>query len=355
MSGILDYLKWRGDVPFDISAFNDVDMVILCEISYLPLEGIVSSELKDKIPLKEAARRCIPLPKLPLHPGDQELSEMLAESKRFGDLQLSGFVNIVDDEKQFCALTFEFGWRKHAVVFKGTDNSLIGWKEDLDLSYSDQVPSQKCAVDYIEKVYKAFHGTLMTAGHSKGGNLSVYGSAFCSEKVRRRISQIYNLDGPGFNDKLIVKDNFREIMDRTKTFVPQDSIVGLLLEHKEPYTIISSIGKNGLDQHSLFTWEVNASGIEKRESLGKAGNISNENIDEWIGRLTYEQKKEFVETLYELARDRKTIENISARDMIKAYYKLDKDKKHAIGDVVGQLGSTIKENIVEYFKEKANK
>ena len=38
MANILDYLEWRGDLPFETSAFNEVDAVVF-SVSYTHLRA----------------------------------------------------------------------------------------------------------------------------------------------------------------------------------------------------------------------------------------------------------------------------------------------------------------------------
>ena len=352
MSGIIEYLKWRGDVPFSVTPLNSSDLTVLCEMAYFPFEGIVPDDFKQKISLPEACGKCIPRLTESDPFEDLEFAEQLAESPRFGDLMLSGFVNVVDEEKQFAAYTADAGHGRKYIIFRGTDDSLIGWKEDLDLSYSEGVPSQKCAVLYIEEAVKALKGTFTIAGHSKGGNIAVYGAAFCSNKARSHIEHVYSFDGPGFNDILLEREQLKAIVPITTTFMPQGSIIGALLQHKEPVTVVHSLGKDGFEQHKLQNWQVTPTGVEILEGFSKGGEFADDSLDKWVGKITYEQKKEFVEVFYNMIRDRETIDNISVMDMLKSYFKLDKDERRTLNSVIGELGSSLTDTLLENTKDK---
>ena len=60
MADIIDYLIWRGDVPFSADPFGEVDNLILAELSYMKFEGIVPSD-GTEIPLWRAAEEYLAL------------------------------------------------------------------------------------------------------------------------------------------------------------------------------------------------------------------------------------------------------------------------------------------------------
>ena len=48
MSNMLDYIEWRGDIPFTAAPFNEVDNLVLARLSYIPLNGIING-FNDKL------------------------------------------------------------------------------------------------------------------------------------------------------------------------------------------------------------------------------------------------------------------------------------------------------------------
>lgn len=360
MATILDYLKWRGDLSFHAAPFNPVDAMILCEITCFPFDHIVPADFTSaKLAISEACKGVVldPIPPC-CTPDSPELKELAGTSARFGSIRIIGFRNIVDKQRgmQFCAASYQLPDGSNCIVFRGTDNTLIGWKEDLDLAYDDEVPAQAEAIRYLKEAASHVKGKLIVAGHSKGGNLAIYSGAFSGKRVHNRIQQIYNFDGPGFNENVIRNEAFLDIADRIKTYVPQDSLFGLLLEHKAPYIVIHSNESTGLKEHNLFTWHVTPFDIERERKISKTGENYRENISEWLELLSMEERKSFVNVVFDLIDEFETIETLfSAKTLwkvLKAFRELPSENKKAVTGALDALRKTIFANVKENMDER---
>lgn len=354
MANILDYIEWRGDIPFSTSQFNIVDAMILCEVAYFPLEGIVPFDLKESIGWDDMCQKVIVREELSIHDErDTLLAQALMESTRYDGIKVTGFINDVnvEKEKQFSAVTFQLNKKEIFVAFRGTDKNLIGWKENMDLAYNDEVPAQKVATKYLNDVLKFFKKKAIVAGHSKGGNLAVYSSAFCSEKLFKFVQQVYNFDGPGFNHVVVQNPNFERILPKVKTFVPQSSIIGMLLEHKEEKTIIQSSESNGFSQHALFTWEIKKNDLIYLDDFTETGKYTNENISGWIERMSFDEKEQFIDSIFKLLdKNKKVGEIFTAKNILpilKNYKDMSAEDKKNIKEAIGDLKDTVIENIRE--------
>ena len=223
MANILDYLKWRGDISITASPFNAVDSLILSVLSYIPFEEIITEHPlksnKIEISITEAAelfsKKTVDEKKIRSEK-DVELFQALAKAPRFADLPLSFYINRTDleEEKQFSAITISLPDSTSFIAYRGTDLTLVGWKEDFNMSFLCPVPSQTEAVYYLEHVASHIKGKLRLGGHSKGGNLAVYASAFCNKKIQKRILEVYNNDGPGFDLSIIQKEGYKRVEDQ---------------------------------------------------------------------------------------------------------------------------------------------
>ena len=279
MACILDYLDWRGDLPLQAVPFCEVDAVILTRLSYLPFGGIVG---EAPVSLGDAAARVRRL----LGPeGDGRevrngrdllLLDALVDSPRFSALSLAGYVERFDKEaeKQFSAITVLLP-DGIFVAYRGTDGTVIGWKEDFNMGFADHVPAQTDAMAYLEEAAGRYPGTIRVGGHSKGGNLAVYAAAFCAPEIQARILSVQNNDGPGFPDAVAVRESFRRIWPRVHTYLPQSSVVGLLMGHGEAYTIVHSTN-SGLKQHDMYSWEV------ARDHLAVAEGFTEGEMAQWL-------------------------------------------------------------------------
>jgi hypothetical protein len=308
MANIFDYLAWRGDLDFEQAPFNPVDNIILTHLSYVPFEDIVPG-LEDKkvVTIAEAAEsfartiRHNPdrFNNVMISRDDPALLALMGESKRYRNLGLTGYVNQIDtkQEKQFAALTVLTARKTPFITYRGTDNTLVGWKEDFNMSFSEEVPAQGEAVRYLEQVSKRFCGPISLGGHSKGGNLAVYAASFCSKKVQKRIRIIYSNDAPGFGSKAMMKDGYHAIRERIFSFVPETSIIGMLFEHEDNYTVVKSV-QTGLLQHNVYSWEVTCNDVVRLDEVDKESRFIDRTIKEWLSSLNNEQREGFTEALF---------------------------------------------------------
>ena len=214
MSNIFDYIDWRGDLSFNQSSFNEIDNLILSRVSYFPFDGLISEN--ETITIKEAYSRFQKLDLSHIHmlqKEDIDLFPAIAYSKRFGELYIKNYISKrdIEAEKQFSAITFLLPDGTIYVAYRGTDNTLIGWKEDFNMSFMESIPSQEEAKKYLNNVASENSDKLRIGGHSKGGNLAVYAAAFCNDEIKPRIMEVYNNDGPGFFDSIISTAEYQSI------------------------------------------------------------------------------------------------------------------------------------------------
>lgn len=311
MGNIMDYLKWRGDVLFSEKGINEVDNLILAYLSYVDFDGIVPDMYKSSgISLKDASKRF-----WDIHTEEEVLAEVnmtkmaavvmreMARCPRFSDITLSKYVNHIDEKemKQFSAMCMEVSENQTYVAFRGTDATIVGWKEDFNMSFVT-VPAQKEAVDYLNFVGSMIPGKLWIGGHSKGGNLAVYASVKTMDVIKDKIAAVYNNDGPGFSKSMITTDSYKEIRHKIHTFVPKSSVIGMLLEHEEEYVIVDST-ETGIKQHDPMSWCVSGPCFIYEDRRTSDSIIFDTATHAWIASMSYEQREEFVDTLFQMLDD----------------------------------------------------
>ena len=340
MYNIFDYLEWRGDLSFAQTGICDADAVILSRLSYLPFDGVVSGQFDDYTTVSQAADRIFSgeTPGF-LWKGDDILLRELADSERFRDLKLCGYVNIVDDKKQmqFSAMVIDLG-NIRFVSYRGTDNTLVGWQEDFNMFFTFPVASQLEAKRYFDRVVSHFDGELCLGGHSKGGNLAVYVSAFSATGVQDRISAIYSMDGPGFELEHIKDSGFQRIIDKIHTYVPQSSIFGMLFEHEENYTVIKSSQK-GFLQHDVYSWEIKRDSLVPLSRTTGTSAFFDHTLTQFIEKMSPEERRGFTEAIFNIMKSTEeyTFDDMAdklVRDipiMLKTLTKLDSETRSMIG------------------------
>ena len=306
MANILDYLDWRGDLQISERGFNEVDNLLLAELCYLDFGGIVPPGFDAPVPLQEAMRRYDVLREhesMGVLVPDQipELGRRMAASARFSGLLLCGYENKIDDETQtqFSALTLLLPDGTAYVAFRGTDDTIVGWKEDFNLAFATPVPAQLEAVRYLKQVADVLACPLRVGGHSKGGNLAVYAAAFVGEDVQERILNVFNNDGPGHDLATLESAGYRRIEKKLQTFIPKSSIIGMLLEHQENYKIVKS-SSISIWQHNPFSWEINGDDFSYRSELTGDARYLNATLNQWIRAMSAEERAQLVDTIYGL-------------------------------------------------------
>lgn len=304
MGNIMDYISWRGDLSFEQSQFNEVDNLILACFSYVNLDGISAVTKQKGIGLKKLTKEFMKLHTMKELEADKSFIRLapfmmmeMAKSVRFGKCVVRNYVNdiVTEAEQQFAAMEIVLEDGTSYVSFRGTDDTIIGWKEDFNLS-TGVVPAQKRAIEYLQKISEHTDGMLRVGGHSKGGNLAIYGSVMC-KSAHEKILEIYSNDGPGFSREFQELPEMKEMMPKIIRIIPEYSIIGTLLEHEKEPVIVASSSK-GLLQHDGFSWEVQGPALVRRGSLNKTALRFIEILHKWIDGMDMEQKRLLIEDLF---------------------------------------------------------
>ena len=316
MADLFDYLHWRGDLPFSQNPPNNVDALIFSALAYIRFGGMVEEHPDLPVNLRDAAAFFFTLPDQEDRirvKNDLNLLKAAAKTRRFGEAQLSHYQDLLlpEQETQFAAVTFLLNDGSAFLAFRGTDYSLVGWKEDFNMSFWETVPSQCLALEYTRAVASKCLLPLRMCGHSKGGNIAIYAAIKAEEEIQKRILAVYNNDGPGFREQIMQDPSYKEMVPRLHTFVPQSSVIGMLLEHEEPYIIIKS-KQLGLLQHEIYSWELDGPCFVPMEEISTNSHFLNLTIKNWMAELTQQERNEVVDTLYDFL----TIGNVESAKQI---------------------------------------
>jgi len=352
MPNIFDYLKWR-DLKLEKVEFTEVDNLILSRLAYFPLDNAVEDK---EITIKNAYEKYLTVK----HKGrilqeeDSQLFPLLANSIRFGKLKLTEYVNKIDlnNEEQFSAVTILMPNGMIYISYRGTDNTIVGWKEDLNMSFKELVPAQTTAKNYLNKIAEKYKDKqIIVGGHSKGGNLAVYAAAYCEPKIQERIIKVYNNDGPGFCDKVVNSEEYNRILNKVHTYIPKSSIIGRLLNHKEEKTILEST-ETGIMQHDLYTWQLIGGKFIKAE-LTNSSEFIDKTLTDLLLNVSVEQRSLCIDVLFDVlnATKAETLSEINENKfsnimtMIRTYKNLDEENKEIVTKVLNILLKIGRNNI----------
>jgi len=305
MSNFLDYLAWRGDLTFEKDPFNSIDALILSTLSYVDFKDVVPGRGEGIITIEEASEKFFKI-----H-SEEELAQnksfinyapallkALAGSERFRKAYLLNFVDDTDisREIQFAAVEIDTSDGTSFISFRGTDDTIIGWKEDFNLSYMT-VPSENEAALYLKDVTEGRKETVRIGGHSKGGHLAIYAAMTADPEISSRIEKVYSFDGPGFNHEAMESEKFRSVQPKIIKIIPETSIIGRLLENSTEPVVVKST-ELGIMQHDPKSWQLEGKRFETCASTDKISDAFDETMSIWLGEMSFDDRKVFVDELF---------------------------------------------------------
>ena len=359
---VMDYLRWRGDLTFAQDGFNEVDDLVLCIISYLNFrrfDDLRTTDPARAVALPDVAARLteedeqLGLSELDYIP----LMRLAAETERFRDVRMFGFTHEWDEAKemQFDAVSYLLPDDTLLVSFMGTDTSLVGWKEDFNMSFLTAVPAQERATAYtVEMAAACPDRKLRIAGHSKGGNLAAWAAIHIPAQLQeQRLLDAYNNDGPGFSHDMVDSDAYRRVADKLHTYIPESSIVGVLLEHAEDYAVIDSSNRSVM-QHEPMSWSVLGPRFVHLGQRSQMGKLSDDVLRQWIGSMTPQEREQFSDALFDvlsLSGKARTLDDLRAGGLaggaalLKQYSGADEQDKKIIAEIFRRLAVDVKEEL----------
>lgn len=377
MGNIREYLHWRGDLSFLKDPFNDVDALILALLSYLRVKDIVPGiDSNKEISLKDTAiqyfskfsdaedkhSKIDPTMSSSFNYEVTELLKRAAKCPRFEKIGLSKYEENTDFVvgRQFAAVTFRLHNPNHekVIAFRGTDNSVIGWKEDFELAYMAQIPAQESARKYLERTIGIFSSQFIVCGHSKGGNLAMYAGSNISVCPQARLKKIINFDGPGFDLSIVQREPFSKFEYKVINYVPEDSMVGLLLDPVGKRKVVSSAA-HFLYQHNALNWEVEGTQFIQG-SLSNNAILLEQTLKTWLTDISISEREKFIEALFDIlgASEGAAItsdpqENLKVlKKILRKYAELNKETKALLALVFGSLTAETRKTLSATIKEK---
>ena len=303
MANIFDYLT---DVQYDSFydlPLNELDVLALTELTYLSFDNLLDGSENR---LLDIATR-VPRENTMLTNKERlQLLDQLSSHKRFKNSKLSNFVNDIDTEqqKQFAAMTYRLNLDTYLIVFRGTDDSIIGWKEDFHMTYMKEIPAQKHALQYLQD-FLAQHPNqkVVLAGHSKGGNLAVYAASQLDPLLQKNIVSVYTFDAPGLHKELTKKAGYQNMMERTKVFVPQGSIIGMMLEIPDKKIVVRSTALGGIAQHDTFSWQVADKHFVQLDETNSDSQQVDTTFKEWVETVPDEELQLYFDLFFGIILD----------------------------------------------------
>ena len=358
---LTDYIRWRGDLSFETCPLNLADSVILCQLSYIDFSQVLYPNDSAGITLREAFERieeedCFQL--LTVTGGTDELARAAAMSERFGSLRLTHYTDVFDlSSIQFAAVHFELNNRTSYIAFRGTDNSIIGWKEDFMMSFQS-VPSQESAAEYLSATMSRDLDYYL-GGHSKGGNLAVYAASKLSAQERRHLLRIFVNDAPGFDPDVYDMKSILELKPLITKITPAYGLIGQLFRLDADTSYIVASSASGILQHDLETWLLNGTSLAYVNAFEPGAVVLQKAFNKWIENVDEEGRKVFVDWLFDglSSIGAITVGDIGVKDMpdvLKAILSAGKEAKDIVMDLPKSYLSEAGRQIQDALNERLN-
>jgi len=361
-NNLLDYIEWRGDLSFDVSPFNDIDSLLLSIFSYIDYSVIIPDadahdDISDgAVKFSDVMERIEQFYPDRMYLGVIVTDEIIkaailaSQTVRYGGMYVNCYENIVDENTniQFSATSFILPDKTVFISYRGTDDNIIGWKEDFYMTFETPVPSQIKALEYLDKIAGKTDMPFRLGGHSKGGNLAVWSAVKSLPMIQKRIINAYNYDGPGFPHDFYETEECHAISDRLVKIIPDSSVVGLMLEEGDYYKVIKSTEKK-FYQHNPFSWEIKGVGFVPADSISEFSKKSDLVLKQWLATLTKEERREFVDIVFDAiaSSNAKTLTDIntsrmkSAASVAHSMRELDKESRKKLIAVLRRLISFV--------------
>ncbi len=339
MANMLDYLRKFGERTFAEMPFNSIDNLILSQLSYCEYDD-VSRRLP--LPLKELTGQ---VSYGIMEDNNKKLFRLTAGMPRFRESIAFDYVDELSENetKQFSAITFLLADGSAYVAFRGTDSTVTGWKEDLLLAFESPVPAQKRAREYLNNVALTLSCPLRVGGHSKGGNLAIYASSFCSPETRRRITDVYTNDGPGFTKEVLNDPGYKELSSRIHRLIPESSFIGVLMDSDTDCTIIDSDSVS-IFQHNPYTWKTEGCRFIQKPTTTMSSKLLNNSFREWLRGLDSQKLRFLSDTVFDIlgAGDARTLHDwrtnaASMVSSVQALNRLDPEDRKRAGELLSAL------------------
>lgn len=370
MANISDYLDWRGDITLEKDPFNEVDNLVLAQLAYTDFDGIVPrvGQGMESITLQEAHDTFFSIysekeimARVSTTKVAPFLMHKMVKSERFKNMRLMNYINEIDEENQtqFAAISFLLDNGTIYVAYRGTDNTIVGWKEDFNMSFLYQTPGQIRAAQYLNDCYGMTEYPLIVGGHSKGGNFAVYASAFCKRSVQDRIVCVYSNDGPGFLPEITSQESYRRITERVVSTIPESSIVGMLLENDLHHRVVKS-SQTGAMQHDAMSWKVRGNHFVFADNLSESSVMLDRTLKNWIYGLEADEREEFVDILFGTLQSTGavTLDELTANkfammcNISKSLSSLPQEKQMVLKDVIRRFAYSSGETLADNMQEK---
>lgn len=366
MDHIVSYVKRQSEDSFADVPFNEVDALVLSQFVYLKLDGVIPtiSEKKEAVCLYEIANT-MDYDKVFMderyRKDNLELFQTMADSRRFRGMRMNFFSDITSvlAETQFSAMTVFLEEGPAVIIYRGTDETMVGWKEDFNMCFKEPVMGQSLSAMYLQQVSERIQGDFVVSGHSKGGNFAVYAAMNVEEKVQNRIQRVYSFDSPGFRPEILESVDFNRIKERIIKFLPHSSIFGMLFQSKENYQVVEC-DSVGIFQHNPYNWRVSELEFKKVDKLDRGSVFLNETFNEWLFSLNEEELHAFAESWYMIMQDAKITNMLeftkapgkTLMQLIDAIRETDDKTKEMSKELARGLIAVAGENIRYYAKRK---
>ncbi|MDF7637843.1 DUF2974 domain-containing protein [Lactobacillus sp. ESL0791] len=359
MSTTLDYLRWRGDLSFEVNPFNSVDASLLSSLVYLPADKSAINHT-----LGSVAEKLHDLPSFQPQMHDETGAEilLLPKSPRLANIKILDWIDRSEKEPhplQFTAAAFRINADTIVIAYRGTDSTMIGWNEDMRMNYMPEIYGQTVATEYLNQIVKQFpNDHFYLVGHSKGGNFAQYALGTAEAEVQDRVIQALSFDGLGFYHQVYTNPNFMRVLPKMKTYIPESSIFGAMLDHPERTLVVKS-DVAMRNQHDPRRWSVGRDSFTLAPGLSSSARIIRHALIHFNNSIPKDKREETFSALFEAFENFNIddINQIIANKLLGTYrlgrifLSLDSEQRKLLANIFSDVWKSFKNNTNLFFRD----
>lgn len=362
---VISYIKKFGKYTFDERHFSDVDALIISALSMMSFDDYVKetgeitlkdikiSKISDDIFYESPDRKF----------NRAQLVEMI-KSKRFKNLTIKNIKRIFSSEEpnQFYAMTVVLPNDILFLAFRGTDITLVGWKEDFILASKDTIMSQVEALEYTREVVSKCDNRFYLAGHSKGGNIAFYSALNLEDKYLERLIRAYSFDGPGFKVDMKLFPAYDKAIHKLTKYRTYYNMIGAMFNQMKRYTVVYSNGLL-LGGHDLYYWQINPYNgkFKLANDVSPFSKVYSARFMSWVDSVELNDRELATDAFFKILKDCETIYDLPTKapaDLLnakKVLMEYPEESRSRIDKIVKRLVKYLLTPISSNKKDEKNK
>ena len=152
------------------------------------------------------------------------------------------------------------------------------------------------------------------------------------------------------------------MIKKVSTYIPQDSIFGRLLTHKEKYTVVKST-QRGVMQHDLYSWQLLGNEFVYLKEVTNGSKFIDKSIKDWLEQIDMDKREQVIDIIFQVINttkvetfsDLKSHWFLNAKILLSSYKLVDSESKKMVLETLSALFKIVKDNFLEEHTKQKGK